>query len=385
MLKISKRERSMPVGVIGKLLKIAAEEPKVISLSAGEPDFITPYPILNKIPDLIKKRKKNRVTKYTNVQGLLELREAITKKLKQENKIKTNPDEIFVGTGSEAAIFGAFLATLDPKSEVILPVPTYMSYEPAIKLLNAKPNYVKLKEKDNFQINPDDIKKKITKKNKVIILNTPSNPTGTVISKKILEEIADIAVDNDSYIFSDEAYEKLIYDGKKHHSIGSFNGMKKRVLTFQTFSKAYAMCGFRVGYVQGPKKLIKAITDSMTYVNVAGPTLSQHLAIEALKMRKWHVNRMVKKYDKRRKYIVKRLNEIGLRTHMPQGAFYAFSNIKDFSKDSLKFSNKLLKKAKVATVPGVEFGKAGEGYIRFSYAASKSSIRKAMNRIEKVL
>ena len=384
MKEVSDREKDMPKGVIGKLLRIASEEPKVISLGPGEPDFITPKPILSRIPKIISNRKNNRVTHYSSPQGVLELREAIAKKLRKDNKIKANPDEIFVTGGSEAALFSGFLCALDPKDRVAVQSPGYLGYIPGIELVSAIPDDVPLREDDNFEIDPDEIRKRIKKKTKVIMLNTPSNPTGTVISKKVLEEVADIAVDNDCYVFCDEAYEKLVYD-KKHVSMGSFNGMKDYVVTFQSFSKSYAMCGFRLGYAHGPKELIKAMAHSMHYINICAPHLSQQLGIEALKLKKKYIDNMLKEYRRRRDFIVKRLNEVGLRTRVPDATFYSFSSIDNFSKDSFKFSNMLLKKAKVAVVPGREFGKYGEGYIRCSYATDYKLIGKALDRIEKVL
>ena len=232
------------------------------------------------------------------------------------------------------------------------------------------------------EFNPDRIKENIDKKKtKAIIINTPANPTGTVLSKKILEEIADIAVDNDLYIFSDEAYEKLIYDSK-HISIGSFNGMQDYVLTLQTFSKSYAMCGFRLGYAAGPRKLIEAMEKSMHYVTLTAPVVSQLLGLKALSLPNSYIEKMRLEYDRRRKFIVKRLNEIGLYTTEPHGAFYSFSNITGFRSNSMKFASDLLKKAKVAVVPGTEFGSMGEGYIRCSYAADYNKIVKALDRVE---
>tara|TARA_Y100000310_G_scaffold265358_2_gene276370 strand:+ start:5328 stop:6482 length:1155 start_codon:yes stop_codon:yes gene_type:complete len=383
MKEVSAREKSVPKGVIQKLLRIAAEEPKIISLGPGEPDFETPKPILKKVNGIIRNHKKNRVTHYAPTEGLPELREGIARKLRKENGIKGG--DILVSTGSQSGIFSAFLSCLDPGDEVIVPNPGYMAYVPGIDLVNAKPVYVSCLEKDCFAVDPDKIKKKVTRKTRVLMLNTPANPTGTVLSKKLLEEIADIAVDKDLYVFSDEAYEKLVYDDKKHVSIGSFNGMRDYVVSFFTFSKSYAMCGFRLGYCHGPKEVIKAMGTSIHYMTISAPHISQKLAIEALKISDRHVNKMKKEYDRRRRFIVNRLNGMGLKTTMPDGTFYAFSNIKKYSNNSSKFADMLLKKAKVAVLPGTEFGKYGEGFVRFSYATDLKLIKKAMDRIEKVL
>ncbi len=380
MTHISERESELPEAVIGKLLKIASEEKEIISLGPGEPDFLTPKPILDYGKKIIEKG-----THYSAVSGTTKLKEAIAKKLKKENKIDCSIENITVTNGSQEALFMALLCTIDPSEQVILQDPGFLGYLPAIELVEGVPISLKLEEVDDFEIDPDTIKKLIDKKKtRVILINTPSNPTGNVLSKKTLEEIADIAIDTDTFIFSDEAYEKLVYD-KKHISIGSLNGMEDHVVTFQTFSKTYAMCGFRLGYACGPEDLIKAMSKVHTYITLCPGTFSQLLGLKALSLKKSYINKMVFEYNKRRKFIVKRLNQIGLRTPNPQGAFYAFSNIQEFSNNSFNFANRLLKKAKVAVVPGSEFGKYGEGFIRFSYATSLDKIKIAMDRLERFL
>lgn len=384
MRRISEREQELPDTLLGQLQKIATEDRSVISLSIGEPDFITPKPILQHISKLVKKVKKNRMTHYTAAQGLPELRKALARKLKVKNKINVNPDNILIGTGSQEALFAGLLATIDPTEEVIMPSPGYMGYIPAIYLVSGVPKFFKLRQEDNFEIDVDEIKKKINKKTEVLIINSPSNPTGNALSKKTFEEIADLAIENDIYIFSDEAYEDLIYD-KKHVSIGSLNGMKDYVATYFSFSKSYAMCGFRLGYAVGPSELIKAITKSIHYVTLCPPHISQLLGLKALTTPKVHIEKMRKEYLRRRNYIVPRLNDMGLETPMPNGAFYAFSNIKSTGMKSVKFTKHLLKKAKVGTIPGNEFGPYGEGFCRFSYANSLSNIKKALDKVERVI
>ena len=385
MKEVSSREKSLPFSVINKLLKISSESKEVISLSIGEPDFETAKPILKEAKKIISNYKFNRVNHYTSIKGLPELREEIVKKLKKKNNIKVNSEEILVSGGSQTALFLAYTSVLDPKDEAIIPCPGYMEYNPAVKLVNGIPVPLKLREENGFELDPDLLKKKINRKTRFLMLNTPSNPTGTVISKKILEEVADIAVEKDIYVFSDEAYEDIIYDGHKHVSFGSLNGMKDYTLSFYTFSKSYAMCGYRLGYAAGSKELIEAMTRAATPITLCAPHISQLMGLKALKIQKKYINNMVKEYDKRRKLIVNRLNGMGLKTISPGGSFYAFANIKEYSKDSLKFSEKILKQAKVATVPGVEFGKYGEGYIRFSFASDYKKIELAMNRLEKFL
>ena len=376
MVDISEREQELPDVLIPELLAIAAERKDIISLGPGEPDFITPKPILDHVKNVIWKS-----THYSAPAGRTDLREALVKKLKKENKINVNLENVTVGCGSQELLFASFLASLDVSEEVIVPNPGYLGYVPAIELVNAVPVYVKLEEEDNFEFNPERIREAITKKTKVIMINTPGNPTGTVLSKKVLEEIAEIAVEKDVYVFSDEAYEKLIY-GKKHISIGSLNGMEDYVATFHTFSKSYAMAGFRVGYVSGPKPLVDAIIKSKHYVSIAPPNLSQLLALKALTISKSYITQMVKEYNTRRLYMVNRLNKLGLKTIMPNGAFYAFSNVKHLTSNTLEFARKILREAKVAVVPGTDFGKYGEGYLRFSYATKMPLIKEALDRIE---
>ena len=380
MKELSEREVELPDAMIGRLQKIASESKDIISLGPGEPDFLTPKPIIN----FAKKSLKDS-THYTAAEGMTELREAISKKLRKDNKIKLPKENILVSAGSQAAIFSALLSTLDPGDQVVLSNPSYLGYTPAIDLVSASPSYVKLEEEDKFEINPDEVKKAINKKKtRILILNSPANPTGNVIRKKVLEELADIAVNNDIYIFSDEAYEKIIYN-KKLHSIGSLNGMKNYVLTFQTFSKSYAMAGFRLGYAAGPKELIDAMAKTSHYITVCPPHLAQLAGINALSMNTKHIDKMVKEYQRRRDFIVKKLNDISLPTVNPDGAFYAFSNIQNYSKNSVNFAKKLIKDIKVAAVPGSEFGKFGEGYLRFSYATDYKLIKKAMERLEDYL
>jgi len=380
MVELSERDLQLPNVEFPEIVGKVSNDSSIISLGPGEPDFITPRPILNYAKKIIGKS-----THYAEPLGLLELREELCKKLKKENKIGASPENIFVGCGSQEAMFSTLLTTLDPKEQIIIPSPGYLGYLPAVKLVSAIPIFLKLDEKDNFEINPDRLKKLINKKKtKAIIVNSPSNPTGNVLSKKVLEEIADIAIDNNLYVFSDEAYEKITYE-KKHISMASLNGMEKNVVTFQTFSKTSAMCGFRVGYAVGPKNLIKEASEVHNYVSISSPTLSQMMAVKALKLPKKYMNGMNKEYRRRRDFIVGELNDLGLSTCVPSGTFYAFSNISKYSKNSSRFAKKLLKDAKVAVIPGTEFGPHGEGFVRCSFATDYNLIRKAMARMRKVL
>ncbi|MEA3430654.1 MAG: pyridoxal phosphate-dependent aminotransferase [Nanoarchaeota archaeon] len=379
--EISERERELPDAVIGKLLKIAHEDKSIISLGPGEPDFPLPKPLVAEI-----KRLADKVNHYAPPGGRSDFKESIIKKLKRDNKIKAKPENIIVTCGSQEALALATACTLDVSEQIIIPNPAFMGFLPTFELFNAVPRFVELKEENDFVFDPDEIKKQIDrKKTNVLLINSPANPTGTVLSKKLLEEIADLAVEYNFYIFSDEAYEKILYDGAKHVSPGSLNGMEPYVLTFHSFSKTYAMCGFRLGYCVGPEDVVEAMTKTHIYTTISAPNISQMLGIKALSLSSKYTDAMVKEYDRRRKLIVKRLNELNLHVKKPKGAFYAFANIKDYSNNSRFFADKLLKKAKVAVVPGTDFGKMGEGYIRCSYATDYKLIGKAMDRVEKFL
>lgn len=380
MTDISERELELPDLEIGKLIEIAAEHKEILSLGPGEPDFGLPKPLIAEV-----KKAAAESNHYSPPGGRSELKKALIKKLKKENRINAKPEEIVVTCGSQEALLMAAACTMDVSEEIIIPDPSFMAYMPTIALFNAVPRYVTLTQENNFAVNPDDIKKKLNKKTRAILINSPANPTGNVLSKKILEEIADIAVDNDLYVFTDEAYEKIIYDDAKHISIGSLNGMKKYAVSFFTFSKTYAMCGFRLGFCVAPKPLAQALTKTHVYTTISAPTLSQKVGIKALGLPVKYTNAMVREYDRRRKMLYKRLNQADLHCSMPKGAFYFFANIQAYTKDSKKFARDALKKAKVAFVPGRDFGKAGEGYCRFSYATDYKIIEKAMDRLDKYL
>ncbi len=380
MVHLSEREEQLPDQAIERLIEIMVEEPKILSLGPGEPDFSLPKPLVAEV-----KRLANQVNHYSPAGGLRKLREAICRKVKRDNKIAARPENVAVACGSQEALMLAAACLLDVSEEILVPNPGFMGFLPSFELFNAGVKSYKLAEENAFEPNPDEIEKQITKKTQVILLNSPANPTGNVISRRILEEIADIAVEHDLSIFSDEAYEQIIYDDAKHISMASLNGMANRTFTFQSFSKTYAMCGFRLGYVVCPEKAAEAIKKTHVYTTICAPTLSQKLAIKALSLPKKYTLDMVKEYDRRRKVIVRRLNDMGLSTPNPKGAFYTFSNIKHLNKNSWKFAFNLLKKHKVAVVPGSDFGTEGEGFIRCSFATKLPVIQKALDRLEKFI
>ncbi len=378
---ISERQVELPVSTIGKLLEMVTEKKDVISLGPGEPDFDSPKHIIR----AAKKYLDRGYTHYSPPTGRSDLKEAIIKKLKRDNKIIAKPENIVITTGSTEAILLTLMCTLDPGEGAIITDPGFLAYKPTVEILNGVPISVPLYESEGFQLNVDRMKELIIpEKTNVLIINTPCNPTGTVLSKKTLEEIADFVVEYNIIVISDEAYEKFVYGDAKHISIGSLNGMNKHAVTLHSFSKTYAMPGFRLGYAVGPKNLIQAISKVHTFTTLCAPTISQLTAIDALNGPQNSVEKMLKEYDRRRKLILSRLNEIGgFRCLEPKGAFYVFPNISEFGMKSLDFARWLLENAKVAVVPGTEFGKRGEWFIRCSYATSYELIEKALDRIER--
>lgn len=377
---ISERERELPVSTIGKLIKIAEESRDIISVSAGEPDFDSPRNVIA----AAKRFLDMGFTHYSPPKGRTDFIEAILKKVKKENGISAKPENVIVTTGSTEGIFLGLLCSVDPGEGVLIPDPGFLSYKPSVEVLNGMPLSVPLHDYDDFAFNIDRLKEAIVpEKTRVLIINTPSNPTGTVMGRKRLEEIADFVVEYNLLVLADEAYEKLVYDDAKHVSIGGLNGMEDYVLTLHSFSKSYAMSGFRIGYCVGPEELIKAMSKVHILTSLCAPTISQVTAIEALKGPQKSVKDMVKEYDRRRLLVIRRLKEMGLEFVRPRGAFYVFPKISQFGMKSLKFSEKLLKEKKVAVVPGTEFGRRGEGFIRISYATEYKKLEIALDRIGK--
>lgn len=378
---LSKRESELPPSAIGNLLEIAHSNKKIISLGPGEPDFLPPPNVMSSV-----RRNAPKATHYAPAEGIKALRAAVAKKLRRENRIHANADNIIVTNGSNESIMITLMCTIDPGEEVLVPDPGFMDYRPVVEILNGYPTPYKISEEDDFELNPDVVKESINPgKTKVMILNTPANPTGKVLKRKTLEQLADIAVDNNLLIISDEAYEKFVYGKAKHVSIASLNGMQDNVITLQSFSKTYAMTGFRVGYSSGPEKIIEAMKKVHIYTSISAPTLSQFAAIDALKTKKSYIEKMRKEYERRGSLLHKRLEEMGLPCSTPEGAFYMFPSIKNLGVSSDKFSELMLEKAKVAMLPGTEFGKYGEGFVRLSYATDYDKIVVAAERMEKAV
>ena len=393
-MKLSQKAMSIKpsatLAITAKANQMRAEGIDVISFGAGEPDFDT--------PEHIKKAAISAIeagfTKYTPVGGIEELKEAIVAKLKRENKVEYDISEVLVSSGGKHSYYNVAQAMFDPGDEVIIPTPYWVSYPPIIKLAGATPVIIETSEEDGFKLSPDELKKVITKSTRALILNSPSNPSGTAYTKEELEEIANIALENNIYILSDEIYEKIIYDGFQQVSIASLSKeIKDKTIILNGVSKTYAMTGWRIGYTAGPKELISAMNRIQSQSTSNPSSISQKAALAALSSPQDDVYKMVEAFKERRDYIVKKLNSIpGIKCFNPIGAFYVFPNISNyFSKkfngktieNSYDFTNYLLEKAKVAVVPGIEFGK--EGYIRLSYATSLEKIKEGLNRLEEAV
>ncbi len=348
----------------------------VISFSLGEPDFTTPKHIC----DAAKASLDRGETHYTPSPGIPELRKAIASKLKKENGIDANAGNIIVTPGAKQAIFEAVLSLLGEGDEAILFDPAWVSYDPCISLSGARTVWVNTRN-NNFV--PSDLSEYITRKTKLIVINSPCNPTGGVYGKEILKEIADFAVDKNIMVLSDEIYEKIIYD-KEHISIGSMDGMQDLTITVNGFSKAYAMTGWRLGYVNAPKKLYEQMIKLHSHSVSQATSFVQYAGVAALTGDQTCVADMVKEFRARRNLLISGLNELGIKCTMPNGAFYAFANVSDYGSGE-RVAELLLNRAFVATTPGAAFGSAGDDYIRISYATSQERIKEALGRIEAVL
>ena len=376
---LADRAKNLKPSGIRRFFDIANEMEGVISLGVGEPDFKTPW-IIRQAG--IKSLERGQ-TWYTANAGLYELREEIAKYLGRFN-VDYAPEDIIVTVGGSEAIDLGVRAFINPGDEVIIPEPSFVCYSPIVELACGKAVPIVTKAEDEFRLNPDDLRAAITDKTKMLIFPFPNNPTGGVMRREHLEEIAKICIENNLIVLSDEIYAELTY-GEKHVSIASIKGMKERTVLVNGFSKAYAMTGWRLGYVAAPPEVLSVIYRIHQYAIMCSPTTSQHAAIEALRNCDDEILKMAKEYDQRRRYIVSRLNSIGLDCFMPGGAFYAFPSIKSTGMTSLEFCEKLLHAKKVAVVPGDAFGESGEGYVRISYSYSLSHIKEALNRIEDFL
>ncbi len=362
---------------IRKFFDIVSEMKDAISLGVGEPDFDTPWHIRDEGIYAFERGK----TFYTSNAGLKDLRIEISNYLKRTQGIGYNPDsEILVTVGGSEAIDIGLRAVINPGDEVIIPQPSYVSYEPCAVLAGAKPVIIDLKAENEFRLTPDELLDAITEKTKVLILPFPNNPTGAIMEREDLEKIAKIVIEKDILVMSDEIYSALTYKDK-HISIASLDGMKERTILINGFSKAYAMTGWRLGYACAPEWLIKQMTKIHQFAIMCAPTTSQYAAIEALKNGDKDVEMMRKSYNQRRRFLMNAFKEMNLECFEPFGAFYVFPCIKDFGMTSEEFATKFLQEEKVALVPGTAFGDCGEGFLRISYAYSLDNLKIAMSRL----
>ena len=382
-MKLSKRAQninpSLTFSITAKAKEMKKQGLDVVSFGAGEPDFDTMF----HIKEAAKKAIDDGFTKYTPSSGIIELKEAICAKFRRDNWLDYETRNIIVSAGAKQSLFNMVMVIIDPGDEVIIPVPYWVSYDEMIKIADGKCIFLRT---NNFKINPQDLERAITPKTKMLIFNSPVNPTGAVYEEKELKQIAAICLKHNIYILSDEIYEKLIY-GKKHVSIASVNEkIKKLVIVVNGVSKSYAMTGWRIGYAAAEEEIVKAATRLQDHTTSNPASISQKAALAALEGPEDHIAKMVYEYKKRRDFMVDRLNRIdGIIASRPAGAFYVFANVSKFYSDEIKgsmdFCKKLLEDAYVATVPGLAFG--DDHYIRLSFTTGMEHIKRGLDRMEK--
>ncbi|MDC0801002.1 pyridoxal phosphate-dependent aminotransferase [Clostridium paraputrificum] len=381
---------SITLAITAKAKELKGAGVDVVSFGAGEPDFNTPKNIMEAA---IKSMEEGK-TKYTPTSGIIELREAICKKLKEDNNLHYNSNQIIVSTGAKQCLADAFMAILNPGDEVIVPIPYWVSYPELIKLADGMPVFVEGKEENDYKYTLESLNKVVNNNTKAIIINSPNNPTGTVYSIEELKEIAEFAKKHDLIIISDEIYEKLIYDGKKHVSVASLSeDAYNRTIVINGFSKSYAMTGWRLGYAAGNAEVIKLMTSVQSHVTSNANSIAQYAGVEALNGPKDEIEKMVRKFEERRNLMIDRIKNItGLSVIRPEGAFYVMINLENYLgksinenviNNSVDFSRELLEHEKVAVIPGSAFGL--DKYIRLSYATSEELILKGLDRIESFL
>lgn len=380
MKPLSKVTEDIKPSGIRKFFDIVSEMPDAISLGVGEPDFETPWHIVDEGIYSLEKGK----TYYTSNSGLMELRTEICKWYARKYDVHFDPaKECLITVGGSEGIDLALRALINPSDEVIIPEPSYVSYVPCATLTGAVPVIIDLKNENSFKLTASELEEHITDKSKVLILSFPNNPTGAIMTREDLEPIAELAIKHDLYVISDEIYSELTYTEEPHCSIASLPGMEERTIVINGFSKAYAMTGWRLGYAMAPQAICKQMTKIHQFCIMCAPTTSQYAAIEAIREGDKDIATMRKSYDERRRYLFKRLNDMDMPAFEPLGAFYIFPSIQKFGLSSDDFATKLLENQKLAVVPGTAFGNSGEGFIRISYAYSIDQLREALDRIEK--
>lgn len=364
---------------IRKFFDIVQEMKGAISLGVGEPDFATPWHIREEGIYALEKAR----THYTSNAGIVELRNEINTYLTRRYGVSYDPKhEILVTVGGSEAIDLAIRAMVCPGEEVIIPQPCYVSYEPCVILTQGVPVTIPLQEKNEFRLTAQELRDAITEKTKLLVLPFPNNPTGAIMTKEDLEAIAEVCIEKDIFVVSDEIYSELTY-GTQHVSVASIPGMRERTILINGFSKGHAMTGWRLGYACGPEEIIQQMTKIHQFAIMCAPTTSQYAAVDALKNGDEDVAMMRDAYDKRRRYVLHELRDMGLTCFEPYGAFYVFPCIKEFGMSSEDFATKLLQEEKVAIVPGTAFGDSGEGFLRISYAYSLENLKEALGRLRR--
>jgi len=381
--RLSERVRSTPPSGIRRFFDIAASMDDVISLGIGEPDFVSPRPIV----DAGIQALENGRTSYTSNAGMKELRELLASDLEDRNGISYDPEnEMVITVGCSEAMQITMQALLDPGDEVLIPEPCFVSYGPSVRFAGGVVNYVPTSVENDFQVTAEDIESRLTDRSEVLFLGYPNNPTGAVLRRDTLEEIAEVVIENDLMVVSDEIYDQLIYGAaheRGHVSVPSVKGLRDRTVLLGGFSKNHAMTGWRIGYACAPEPILQGMYKVHQYMIMSAPTVAQEGAIAALREGQEDVERMRRSYDERRRTIVEGLNDAGLPTFEPEGAFYCFPDVSSTGFTSKEFAETLLEEEKVACVPGDAFGPSGEGYVRCSYATSLEEIEEAVDRIDR--
>lgn len=383
---------SQTLAITAQALKMKREGKKVISFAAGEPDFDTPENIKKEAISAIK----NGFTKYTASSGIIELKEAIIEKLKKDNYVEYKTSEIIISNGAKQCLFNAILTLCNPGDEVLLPTPCWVSYTEQIKFAQAVPIFIKTHQKEDFKLSAAQVEEKISPRTKLLILNSPNNPTGAVYETEELKKIAQLLLKYNIYCLCDEIYEKLIYDNAEHLTIASLSKeVKEKIIIINGVSKSYAMTGWRIGYAAGPEEIISGMSKIQGHSTSNPNSIAQKASVEALLGRQDTIEAMRKAFDERRKYMIERLNKIeGVSCIAPSGAFYAFPNVSKILKKGIEYngkkidnsfdlSNFILQEAEVALIPGSAF--EAEGYLRLSYATSLEDIKEGLERIENIL
>lgn len=379
--KVSKLVQDLPPSGIRVFFDLVLGMKDVVSLGVGEPDFVTPWNIREAAIYALERG----YTSYTSNKGMIELRQAISRYLERRYGMRYDPEEeILITVGTSEAFDLALRTVVGHDDEMIVPIPSYVSYGPIIQLCGGRPVYLETNKEGDFKVAPKDLKKLITRKTKGFLLNYPNNPTGASYTKAELKGLAEVVKKNDLVMISDEIYCELTYD-YDHVPFPTLPGMKERTIYINGFSKSHAMTGWRIGYACGPKDIIDAMNKIHQYTMLCASIIAQMAAMEALKNGDRSVQEMKREYRRRREFVVSRLNDIGLHCHKPEGAFYAFPSIRDTGLSSMEFAQKLLRDEKVAVVPGTAFSSIAEGHIRISYASGFDKLREAFIRMERFI